>query len=274
MKGTVSAAQNRRKEPQRRVAGPEEPGPGVQQQVVERRAGVGQQHGPNHAAWTGRGSSCSTYRRKDDEALGVRPARRNRPVPGSASAAGCSRLCPVAMASEKISSPQTPGRSASTMRSTMAAHTSRTNDHDERVRTGSSVEDDGDRIGSQSTSSSPASARPSSSSAAACPASPRRMTLARAGVRRHRARAWPSLGGLAGSFEREGHFYPLGYHHILHRDRVLLYFLDLIGALPDVRWRRVRMLFHLGGRAYDLGITGRVSRVPDVASAARRASSA
>ena len=61
------------------------------------------------------------------------------------------------------------------------------------------------------------------------------------------------LGGLAGSFEREGHFYPLGYHHILHRDRVLLFFLDRIGALPDVRWRRVRMLFHLGGRAYDLG---------------------
>lgn len=62
-----------------------------------------------------------------------------------------------------------------------------------------------------------------------------------------------SLGGLAGSFERDGHFYPLGYHHILHRDRVLHFFLDLIGALPDVRWRRVRMLFHLGGRAYDLG---------------------
>jgi protoporphyrinogen oxidase len=62
-----------------------------------------------------------------------------------------------------------------------------------------------------------------------------------------------TLGGLAGSFEQEGHFYPLGYHHILHRDRALLYFLDLIGALPSVRWRRVRMLFHLGGQAYDLG---------------------
>jgi protoporphyrinogen oxidase len=63
----------------------------------------------------------------------------------------------------------------------------------------------------------------------------------------------PALGGLAGSFERDGHFYPLGYHHILHRDRSLLFFLDLIGALPDVRWRRIRMLFHLGGRSYDLG---------------------
>jgi protoporphyrinogen oxidase len=65
-----------------------------------------------------------------------------------------------------------------------------------------------------------------------------------------------ALGGLAGSFEREGHFYPLGYHHILHRDRSLLYFLDLIGALPAVRWRRIRMLFQLGNRSYDLGTPG------------------
>src|SRR5215213_5331085 len=35
----------------------------------------------------------------------------------------------------------------------------------------------------------------------------------------------PRLGGLAGSFERNGHFYPLGYHHILHRDATLLWFL-------------------------------------------------
>ncbi|MEO8500203.1 MAG: FAD-dependent oxidoreductase [Vicinamibacteria bacterium] len=61
-----------------------------------------------------------------------------------------------------------------------------------------------------------------------------------------------TLGGLAGSFERDGHFYPLGYHHILHRDRTLLYFLDRIGALPRVSWRRIRMLFRLGGRLYNL----------------------
>lgn len=79
-------------------------------------------------------------------------------------------------------------------------------------------------------------------------------TLARAGVTDVTVlERGATLGGLAGSFEREGHFYPLGYHHILHRDRGLLYFLDLIGALPDVRWRRIQMLFHLGGRAYDLG---------------------
>jgi protoporphyrinogen oxidase len=62
----------------------------------------------------------------------------------------------------------------------------------------------------------------------------------------------PALGGLAGSFEREGRFYPLGYHHILHRDRTLLYFLDKIGALPRVAWRRIRMFFRVGGRLYNL----------------------
>ena len=82
-------------------------------------------------------------------------------------------------------------------------------------------------------------------------------TLARSGVTHITVvERGQTLGGLAGSFEREGHFYPLGYHHILHRDRSLLYFLDLIGALPSVRWRRIRMLFHLGDRAYDLGTPG------------------
>jgi protoporphyrinogen oxidase len=60
------------------------------------------------------------------------------------------------------------------------------------------------------------------------------------------------VGGLAGSFERDGHFYPLGYHHILHRSRTLLYFLELIGALDRVRWRRIRMLFRTGNALYDL----------------------
>src|SRR5829696_10522504 len=79
-------------------------------------------------------------------------------------------------------------------------------------------------------------------------------TLARAGLHEVTIlEGGETLGGLAGSFEREGHFYPLGYHHILHRDRTLLFFLQQIGALPDVRWRRTRMLFHLGGESYDLG---------------------
>jgi protoporphyrinogen oxidase len=88
-------------------------------------------------------------------------------------------------------------------------------------------------------------------------------TLARAGLREVTlVESGGSLGGLAGSFEREGHFYPLGYHHILHRDRALLFFLDLVGALPDVRWRRVRMLFNLGAESYDLGSPAGFLRFP------------
>jgi protoporphyrinogen oxidase len=88
-------------------------------------------------------------------------------------------------------------------------------------------------------------------------------TLARAGLQDITVvESGGTLGGLAGSFEREGHFYPLGYHHILHRDRPLLYFLDLIGALPRVVWRRIRMLFHLGRDAYDLGSPGGFLRFP------------
>lgn len=74
------------------------------------------------------------------------------------------------------------------------------------------------------------------------------------------------VGGLAGSFEREGHFYPLGYHHILHRDRTLLFFLDLIGALPSVRWRKIRMLFRLRDRSYDLATPGGFFQFPMAAA--------
>ncbi len=61
------------------------------------------------------------------------------------------------------------------------------------------------------------------------------------------------LGGLAGSFEKEGRFYPLGYHHILRHDRTLQLFLDQVGALSSVRWKKVRMLFQHQGRLYDFG---------------------
>jgi protoporphyrinogen oxidase len=61
------------------------------------------------------------------------------------------------------------------------------------------------------------------------------------------------LGGLAGSFEQDGAFYPIGYHHILATDRTLRSFLRLIGAARDVRWRRVSVLFELGDRLHDLG---------------------
>ena len=72
----------------------------------------------------------------------------------------------------------------------------------------------------------------------------------------------PAPGGLAGSFEHVGHFYPLGYHHILPTDRTLIHFLDLIGALSQVRWRRVRMLFRLDGRLYDFSKPADFLRLP------------
>ena len=86
--------------------------------------------------------------------------------------------------------------------------------------------------------------------------------LARAGFAVTLVERGPELGGLAGSFERGGHVYPLGYHHILGRDRTLLAVLDRIGALPSVRWRRVRMLFHRDGRFYNLGSPAGFLRFP------------
>jgi len=72
----------------------------------------------------------------------------------------------------------------------------------------------------------------------------------------------PTIGGLAGSFEVDGRFYPLGYHHILRRDSTLLFFLHRVGALPSVRWRKIRMLFEAGGRLYDLAHPLQMARFP------------
>jgi protoporphyrinogen oxidase len=77
-------------------------------------------------------------------------------------------------------------------------------------------------------------------------------------------------GGLAGSFEHGGRFYPLGYHHILPTDRSLIQFLDLIGALSQVRWRRVRMLFRIDGRLYDFSKPADFLRMPLSATAKLR----
>lgn len=78
-------------------------------------------------------------------------------------------------------------------------------------------------------------------------------TLARAGWRDLTiVERGEELGGLAGTFRAGEHFYPLAYHHILHRDRALLYFLERLGALERVRWRRIRMLFRMDDRSFDL----------------------
>jgi protoporphyrinogen oxidase len=77
-------------------------------------------------------------------------------------------------------------------------------------------------------------------------------TLAREGLDVTLVEAGERLGGLAGTVERGEHFYPLAYHHILRRDQTLLWFLDRIDALDDVRWRKIRMLFHLDDRLWNL----------------------
>ncbi len=88
-------------------------------------------------------------------------------------------------------------------------------------------------------------------------------TLARAGWRNVTlVEQSDALGGLAASFAHGGRFYPLGYHHILHRDRTLLFFLDRIGALARVRWRRVRMLFRQNERLHALGTISGFLRYP------------
>jgi protoporphyrinogen oxidase len=80
----------------------------------------------------------------------------------------------------------------------------------------------------------------------------------------------PELGGLAGTLVEGPRFYPLAYHHILHRDRVLLYVLDAIGARPRIRWRRIRMLFRMSSGSYDLSRPWDFARFPmSVADKAR-----
>jgi protoporphyrinogen oxidase len=71
-----------------------------------------------------------------------------------------------------------------------------------------------------------------------------------------------SLGGLAGSFVREGRFYPLGYHHILPRDRTLLSAMRTIGASDTIRWRRVHVNLFERGRLHDLSSPLGFTRYP------------
>ncbi len=70
------------------------------------------------------------------------------------------------------------------------------------------------------------------------------------------------LGGLAGTFEQEGSFYPLAYHHILKDDRTLLYFLQKIGAFDDVLWRKITMLFRQDDRFFELDRPGDFYQFP------------
>jgi len=69
-------------------------------------------------------------------------------------------------------------------------------------------------------------------------------------------------GGLARSFQRDGRFYPLAYHHILSRDHTLLQCLKRLGILPRVRWRRIRMLYEAQSGLYNLARPWDLLRFP------------
>ena len=67
----------------------------------------------------------------------------------------------------------------------------------------------------------------------------------------------PTLGGLAGSFEREPAISIRSATTISCTATGRCCSSSSASARwPTVRWRRVRMLFHLGGRSYDLGTPG------------------
>ena len=87
--------------------------------------------------------------------------------------------------------------------------------------------------------------------------------LAEAGVRPVTVlEAGDGLGGLARSFANDHGVFPLGYHHILHRDRTLRFVLGALGLTERIAWRRVPLLLRLGGHSYDLSKPGDFLRFP------------
>ena len=74
--------------------------------------------------------------------------------------------------------------------------------------------------------------------------------------------AGPFLGGLAGSFREAGCDYPIGYHHVLARDRALRFFLDEAGLAAQLAWGRAAMLVEHAGELLDLSCPTQFLRVP------------
>ncbi len=264
-----------RKETQGQVGGTGHPGPQVQQQVVEWRARVGELDGPDDAAGAGRRALML-------QVPSVRGWRLSLALLDEVAAGGVSvsrRMLQTVTCGhgegEQLVGPEAPLAGEDQTQHDGHAEQEKSRKHAPRPRT--------QAIGSESTgrfidreNRERARGQPDAGASALAMGTPRVVvlggglsgmaaayTLARAGVGDVTLlEAGATLGGLAGSFEREDHFYPLGYHHILHRDRALLYFLELIGALPDVVWRRIQMLFHLGGQAYDLASPSGFLRFP------------
>ncbi len=59
------------------------------------------------------------------------------------------------------------------------------------------------------------------------------------------------LGGLAGSFEVDGHFLPFFYHHIFPHDKHTLRYFSEFGMRDTISWKRVRVGIVAEGRVWD-----------------------
>lgn len=59
-------------------------------------------------------------------------------------------------------------------------------------------------------------------------------------------------GGLAGFFTVEGKNFPIGYHHILYRDKPLLSMLKKMGLYEYVAWKKAKVLFTVNNEIYSL----------------------
>lgn len=59
-------------------------------------------------------------------------------------------------------------------------------------------------------------------------------------------------GGLAGFFTVEGKNFPFGYHHILYRDKPLLFMLKKMGMYEHVVWKKVKVFFTVNNEIYNL----------------------
>lgn len=60
------------------------------------------------------------------------------------------------------------------------------------------------------------------------------------------------VGGLTGTFEIKNKHFPIGYHHILAGDKPLLKMLDEMGISKDIIWKKIKILFAVDNKTYNL----------------------
>ncbi len=59
------------------------------------------------------------------------------------------------------------------------------------------------------------------------------------------------LGGLASSFEMDGHFLPVFYHHIFPHDKHTLKYFKAFGMVDTINWKRVKVGIVADGKVWD-----------------------